>query len=128
MIKNISLLTVVVLWLVFATAHAFFKTTELYWFYLWLDIPMHLAGGFLVVMTWFVLQRRFIAGEKIFSQKFFHPLIILAIMMVAWEIYKYMIGDIVMDNYVSDTILDLIMGTVGGLIAFKLFLSRTIDK
>ncbi|MEZ4104055.1 MAG: hypothetical protein R3B60_02080 [Candidatus Paceibacterota bacterium] len=126
-ITKISLPVIIFFWIVFTGFHIFFKYTELYWFYLWLDIPMHLAGGFLVVMTWYFL-RQVMAGGKIFSQKFFHPLTILAIMMIGWEIYKYMIGDIVSDNYVQDTILDLIMGTVGGLIAFRLFKSSKIRE
>lgn len=114
-------------WLAFILTHVLFEKTWAYWHYLWLDIPMHLWGGLLVVTTWFYLQDNkkfaFLAQQKIF-----HPLVILVVMMVLWEIYRYLVGDIVNVNYVSDTILDLVSGTIGGIIAYYRFSSRTIYK
>lgn len=104
----------------FAVAHLFFLRTFLYWEYEYLDLGMHVAGGVLLVALWY----EFFSG---FWSHRYAALWVLVMTIVAWEIFKYLIGSTVIDNYAIDTVTDLLAGLGGGLATFWCYRSRTIQ-
>lgn len=107
----------------FAAAHWFFLRTYLYWEYDHLDIFMHLWGGGLVMAVWYGFAS-FLPVRMARSWKL--PLTMLCAAIILWEIFKYAIGGIVMDNYAIDTVIDVFAGLGGGLVVFLVQRSRTI--
>lgn len=84
-------------------------TDFLYWHYEWFDIPMHLLGGLSigVLLVGFLYRHR--------------PLlfvVLLALAIIGWEIFEYYFGIPREANYAGDTVQDLILGTLGGSIAY----------
>ena len=81
----------------------------LYWQYAWFDVPMHLLGG-IAIATFLVailLSRR----PRIFS-------VLFALALIAWEVFEYVFGIPREANYVFDTALDFLMGTLGGIAVY----------
>lgn len=105
----------------FAVAHLFFLRTFFYWEYEYLDLGMHVAGGILIVALWY----EFFSG---FWSNRYAPMVVLLVMVVAWEIFKYLIGSTVTDGYAIDTATDLLAGLSGGLATFWCYRSRTIQS
>lgn len=110
--------------LTLATIHILALEFYLYWQYLWLDIPVHALGGAVVVLALFVLRD---FGVPLVG-RVLHILPILLIVLVigiAWEYFEIMNGLTPEKNYWADTILDLIMDLMGGLIGY--FVSTRIE-
>lgn len=114
-------------WVVFVAAHAVFVYFFLYWYVSLLDIVMHVGGGALLVATWYTIAR---AGlfASLLSRPVFHPLCVLIAAIVIWEIFKYAIGSVVAEEYLLDTVIDVVAGLSGGVAAFLVYRSRTIEK
>lgn len=102
-----SLLFLLILFLV---SHYIFEPTYLYYELVWLDIPMHILGGFGVAS----LTRAILAyqGIKVSYKNLFLAYICVAI---AWEIYEYVRGVMVYDSIYKylDTVKDLFDGYLG---------------
>lgn len=81
---------------------------------------MHTWGGILLVASWYEL-RRLGVFKSLINKPWFHPLLFLIVVMLVWEVFKYLIADVVSENYELDTVIDLISGLVGGLITFYWF-------
>lgn len=109
----------------------------------WFDIPMHFAGGFAIaylsLASWSATIQK-ITFQK--SLKPMWPVVIyavgilgcVALVGVAWEWYEY-VFDAAMVRYgegvykaqmgLGDTMADLFLDLLGGLLAFVLFRSRS---
>lgn len=107
-------------WSLFVTAHLYFLQMFLYWNLVWLDVLMHTWGGMLLVASWYELKRLGVF-KFLINKTWIHPLIFLVVMMIVWEVFKYMIADVVSQNYELDTVIDLASGLTGGLITFFWF-------
>ncbi len=99
----------------FAVSRFVFEPTYLYYELRWLDIPMHIMGGFGVaslasaVLTYF--------NKPVSFWKLF---IVYTVVAVAWELYEY-VQDIVTYaewNGVFDTAQDYVNGLIGMSIAY----------
>lgn len=93
--------------------HLFAFQHDLYWHYVWLDIPMHFLGGVwaALVSTWllrFAYLSTPVAG------------VVLGVIAIAigWEVMEYAIGFQRESNYAFDTALDLVMDALGGACGF----------
>lgn len=89
---------------------------SLYWIYRWLDIPMHFIGGALV--TWFC----FVAISW-FRKDFYIPWIYALIFSFGlgfvWEIIEfYMKFGQMIPEYCLDTVKDVLMDIIGGLVFY----------
>ena len=94
-----------------------FDPTHLYFELPWLDIPMHILGGFGVAS--FVMSVATYGKQK-FS--FTHVMILYLCVAVTWELYEF-IQDILRGtvwNGWGDTIKDLCDGAIGAITAFFL--------
>ena len=80
-----------------------------YWTYWWLDIAMHLAGGVvlgLLVTTYGSRRFVFVLGGVL-------------LIGLAWEAFEFALGlSITEPNFVSDTVVDLVMDLLGAALAY----------
>lgn len=81
----------------------------IFWRYVWFDVPMHFLGGLAlgVLAVGFFHTRQ----SGIFA-------LALALAFIAWEIFEYTFGLPRESNYVFDTGLDLLMDTLGAVVAY----------
>lgn len=94
-----------------AILHSFAVAEFLYWRFEWIDVPMHFLGGLtigtLIIAFWYRRKRvRFLFSA------------IAA--FVGWEVFEYAFGVPREANYVLDTALDLMMDTLGALVAYTI--------
>lgn len=89
----------------------------LYWKFQWLDIPMHFLGGIVVALGLFTLHDLKLVIKKRHLQIFPIVLLVLTVAML-WEVYELLIGIPIESNYVVDTLTDLSMGLLGGLVGY----------
>ena len=93
----------------------------------WFDIPMHFLGGIAVGYSYFLilqyLQRKnYLRINSIIRVVFIFALVSLTAMF--WEFFEYFAGHLtgfVLQGDLDDTILDLIMGMLGGLVSAIFF-------
>jgi hypothetical protein len=104
---------------IFAVSHYIFEPTYLYYELWWLDIPMHIMGGFGVASLTSAILSYF--DEETSFWKLF---VVYAVVAIAWESYEYM-RDIV--SYTEwngwfDTLKDFVDGLIG--VGFAYFFIR----
>ena len=107
--------SVLYLFTIFAVSHFIFEPTDLYYDLKWLDIPMHIMGGFGVASLVSSIYAYF--DRKVSFRQLF---IFYTIVAVAWELYEY-IHDLVSYrewNGWLDTMKDLVDGFIGTVIAY----------
>lgn len=104
--------------IVLAGLHILSLTFELYWTYLWLDIPMHVLGGATVAFGFLTL---FPVHEQ-YGFRYGLLLVLLATLVlgVVWEAFEYTIGftRISEVHVLRDTVLDTTMNLLGGALGF----------
>lgn len=111
-----STILLFVAWFLFFLFHNIFNYFSLYWMYYWLDIPMHLIGGILIVLSLFFLQNKL--PEIYFFKNKFYILVYLFITTIIWEIYQVLAGKEIDENYTISTMFDISLGMIGGITAF----------
>ncbi|KND46986.1 MAG: putative membrane protein (4 TMH) [Parcubacteria bacterium C7867-004] len=85
-------------------------TDFLYWRYTWFDIVMHFLGGLTIGLALVAL-----IGSR------FRPVWFLVLMIavaVGWEVFEALVGIPREANFKLDTALDLLMDTLGALLAY----------
>lgn len=105
--------------LVLAVVHIVAIELYLYWKFLWLDIPMHILGGVCVALAWSLLPllRIRISARM---QTLMWCLTAVFMVGVAWECFEYGAGISLVreENFIFDTIIDLVMDLTGGIIGY----------
>lgn len=94
-----------------AVLHYLALTQSLYWYYVWLDVPVHFLGGLAIGML-------VIAVLHVFRPWVF--LIAIVGVLVGWELFELVIHTTREINFYFDTALDVLMGTLGALTAYSL--------
>jgi len=127
--KNLFIFNFVLIFLI-ATLHILAINFFLYWKFWWFDILLHFLGGLWVGLSF--LQFYFFSNLikiKKKSNLFIFIFSVLTVLFVGlgWEIFEFIIGVNFSENYWSDTILDLIMDTVGALTVSLLFIKLKIS-
>lgn len=87
---------------------------NLYWTLWWLDLAFHFVGGFAVGGLAIGL---FVARGMSFWKSASTVLIATFIIALVWESYEFLFRDSYTEEYVIDTITDIILGVAGGLSA-----------
>jgi len=102
---------------VFAAIHMVATELSLYWLFWWFDMPMHLLGGIVVALGLFSLHD---LGLFLKDRHLNLVSIMLLVFLVAmgWEVFELAIGVPIQGDYVVDTLTDLCMGTLGGLVGY----------
>lgn len=101
-----------------AVIHTVALNLFLYWRFSWFDIPMHFFGGAIVALGIFTLKDLgiYITDRHI---RLVQVLVLVFMVALSWEAYELFIGVPVEDNYAIDTITDLCLGVVGGLVGYS---------
>jgi uncharacterized BrkB/YihY/UPF0761 family membrane protein len=102
---------------VLAIVHVLAISLFLYWQIWWLDIPMHVLGG-IVVIFGFAAARDFGVPMTQKLLTFQGMLLGVAVVAVGWELFQYLITDTLKSDYVVDTVTDIICGFIGGVIGW----------
>ena len=101
-----------------AVIHIIALELFLYWRFWWFDIAMHLIGGSVVALGLFTLRDLRIIIPARYLQVV--PVLLLVIVVaMTWEVYELFIGVPIESDFVVDTLTDLCMGTIGGLIGYS---------
>tara|TARA_B100000745_G_scaffold300483_1_gene254679 strand:- start:875 stop:1252 length:378 start_codon:yes stop_codon:yes gene_type:complete len=108
-----------------AVVHYIALQLFLYWRYWWLDMPMHVIGGVVVALGIFTLHDLRLWVPKRYLRLL--PIVLLVLLVaMAWEVYELMIGIPIEQDYVIDTITDLLMGLLGGALGY--FIGNSLRK
>ncbi len=109
--------------LLVALLHKMALVYSLYWAIEWFDIPMHFLGGFLIgILAMFVFFTsgwvNFTKNIREWQMLLFITVASVLIVGLAWELWELFYGltDLFEDR--ADTILDVIMDTIGAFSAF----------
>ena len=94
-----------------AVLHYFALTEYLYWYYVWLDVPVHFLGGLTLAMLCIGLLRSFRPVSFV---------LFMSVVVVGWELFEFVIQTEREANFFFDTALDLLMGSLGALGAYLL--------
>lgn len=92
-----------------ASVHLYALPHFWYWYFPWLDVPVHFLGGL------------FMATAVIGVLKEFRPktfVLVIAAGAVGWELFELAINAEREQNFIFDTSLDLLMDTLGALFAY----------
>lgn len=122
---RLEIILVLLTWIAFIATHQVFLYFDFFWLFWWSDILLHIWGGGLLVASWYLVERMYVFPRTM-ALKLNHPLLILLVVMIGWEVFEYVFGVANNTSYVSDTIQDFIFGALGGLVAFWVNKSRTI--
>ena len=120
--KKPLLIEIFALAIIVAFFHYLALTFYLYWTVEWFDILMHFLGGALVaLLSMFIF---YTSGYLNFPKEHFlsvFAMILGSVLLVGlvWELWELFVGftDVLVDQ--GDTILDLIMDIIGGIVAFS---------
>lgn len=103
---------------VLAVLHYVALEFSLYWRFAWFDIFMHFFGGAVVALGFFTLKD-FIHSIPDRLQYFVPIISGVIVAALSWELFEIMIGiPAWVPGYGFDTVIDLIMGTLGGFAGF----------
>lgn len=103
---------------VLAMVHAISIHFYLYWKFIWIDIPIHFFGGAVVALGVFTAKDfiRTIPDRFLYVVPVMAAVIIVALL---WELFEIAIGiPITEPGYALDTMIDLVVGALGGFIGF----------
>lgn len=105
-----------------ASAHGYYWTVD------WYDIMMHFLGGAWVALVALWIADSFPRFSIMRYASLRNILLFVFAFGVAWEIFELIMcfSDPSMPDYKLDTVIDLIMDTLGGLVATKLFKQSSI--
>jgi len=102
-----------------AVIHIIASELFLYWRFFWFDIPMHFFGGAVVALGIFTLYDLKIIVKRRHLKRV--PLLVLVfVVALSWEVYELLVGISIEANYVADTLIDLSMGLLGGLVGYSI--------
>lgn len=104
---------------VLALAHLMALRFELYWTYVWLDVPMHLLGGAAIAFGVLMCAPQYARGSRVHATG---AVVGAALLIgIGWEVFEWWIGAIEAEHApVLDTTIDLVANLVGALFGMTL--------
>lgn len=95
----------------------FFKIYSVYYFYTNIDIFMHFIGGFSILTFSIAVLRNMNIDNK------FNLFLFILLFSIFWEYIEYIAGNNVLINksFWIDTVVDLLMNALGGIMAYICF-------
>jgi hypothetical protein len=97
--------------------HYLALTLYLYWQIWWFDIPMHVFGGAVIVLGMYTAVELRILPAFV-TRQLFSVLAFVLVIALGWEVFQYLITEVLKPNYVTDTLGDIIVGVLGGMVGF----------
>src|SRR3989338_175095 len=103
--------------------HLISLRNDYYWLILWYDIMMHFLGGVWVVLVLIWLNQLKAAAVVLTFKRVLTTIVVVGL---AWEIYELLFNQTFIDakGYGLDTVLDLIMNTVGATAVYFLYQTK----
>ncbi|MCA9365332.1 hypothetical protein KC723_00395 [Candidatus Kaiserbacteria bacterium] len=101
-----------------AIIHGIALELSLYWVYQPLDIPMHFLGGAVSALLVFTLRDLGIPGASYVASSLTRTMIFVILVMLSWEGFEVVFDIMVEGNYLTDTVIDLVMGFLGGMVGY----------
>lgn len=102
--------------------HFFASVFYLYWQFWWLDIVMHILGGFLVVLVIICFSKMISFYDQFtLEKKFFFVFFWLFLVTVFWELFEFFLEKVdptIGYAYWIDTFSDIVAGLLGGVLSF----------
>lgn len=86
---------------------------SLYWYYPWLDSPVHFLGG-----MWIALATAWILARTESRIRARTVVAFVAFFAISWELFEVWAGVPMENNFVFDTTIDLCMDALGGIVGF----------
>jgi hypothetical protein len=101
-----------------------------YWVYWWFDILMHFLGGLWVGITFLWTYTIFFRDDLLNRKKIFlMSFIMILLTIISWEIFELFIQNDLSDpNFLSDTSSDMLLGMIGGSVAYRYFVFNFIEN
>jgi hypothetical protein len=122
MFRPVSILWIVSIVLVITIANAIAEARHLFFFYWWLDMPLHLLGGLAsALFTLWVIAHLSDPGEMRYTRRqFFVSAVMVALGVgVTWELSEFLFNRIVahapLPLFLFDTAKDLSMDLLGAM-------------
>lgn len=110
---------------VLTMVHVLAMSLYLYWQVWWLDIPVHVLGGVVVVFGFFTA--RDLRLPQVYRLLTWYGMLCgVLIVAIGWEVFQYLITDTLKPDYVIDTLTDIVCGLTGGVIGW--YMARRIDS
>ena len=107
---------------VLAVLHVISLQLFLYWHFPWLDIPMHALGGITVAFGLFTLYDFKVIPRRLL---YFIPVWLLSLVAIfGWEVFKLYAGKEIDDEFVIDTVTDVVIGSAGSIVGF--YIARSL--
>lgn len=103
----------------------------LYSGYAWIDIPFHIMGGFGVGLAGIALLRMVFSKEKYLnSPQFLYTILLTLFVGAVWEVTEayFDVSVLFGGNFWFDTVKDLLMDTLGGILSYICFHPKTINR
>lgn len=129
-ITRVTLLLTLLLSIVLLVLNAIAIKFHLYFTTWWADNINHFLGGSVLVLFFYNIST-IVKNYKNLSDTKRNILVVLAVIVfgILWEIFEWYFKLTFVDdsNYWSDTILDVIMDTIGGVLMLK-YIIRKIEK
>lgn len=101
---------------------------SLYYYYRWIDVPVHFLGGFFLAALYFYIifsnptTKKFVGVPRNRRTILTTTVVLVLLTAIAWEVIEFAVGRTVMSPaFIPDTTLDLIAGTFGGYIFYLLY-------
>ncbi len=107
----------------FAVLHILAEQLSLYWRYPWLDIPMHVFGGMLLMLIVGTLVEMRVVGKYLVSG--WRLPVSLALTLVGWELFGIYRYQGIKPGFVGDTTLDIACGVIGIVLGYLLVRALT---
>ena len=116
MVKSAYFLPSFLLLLVIATLHWIGSDIGLYETTSWFDIIMHFLGGAWVSGAALWLAAVYLPDNRLYLVSVRNLVLCAIAVGIAWEVFELLMGWTVLDmpNYWGDSILDIVMDTMGG--------------
>jgi len=102
----------------------------LYWTLWWFDVLIHFLGGLWIGLSvlWFVFLSGYVTRFQLqYTNALILTLLSIIIVAVGWEVFEFFVESPLEENYMFDTITDLIMGTFGALSGYAYVVSNYIQ-
>lgn len=104
--------------LILGTVHVLALEFSLYFYFVWLDIPVHALGGIVVALALFSLYatQSFVPERYL---EFVPTILIVFIVGLSWEAFEIWAGiPLLEDDFEKDLVYDLVMDMVGASIGW----------
>jgi hypothetical protein len=112
--------------IVFATIHIIAEWLRLYWQYPWLDIPMHILGGIVIVLILASVRKMWPLFARLSTGAM---CMILMGAIFVWELFGVFRYGGLKPGFAVDTTFDIICGVLGIILGYYLVRTlKTLDR